>query len=189
MSRCATPLPMERLIEYWFEEAAAREDDALIEEHLFVCAACSARLEQLAAISAGAKHLVAAGDFGAVVTGPFVTRLIQAGLSVREYRVPPGGNVLCTIAPQDDLVVGRMRAVLGGIERLDVLVHTSAHGSPARLEDVPFNGEAGEVIFVPSAAYLRTLDSFTQRLELVAVAETGERVIGEYTFNHHRYRE
>jgi hypothetical protein len=96
--------------------------------------------------------------------------------------------VLCTIGPQDDLVVGRMRAVLGGIERLDVLVHTSAHGSPARLENVPFDAEAGEIIFAPGAAYLRTLDSLTQRLELVALAETGERVIGEYTFNHHRYR-
>jgi hypothetical protein len=188
MNRCATPLPMERLIEYWFDEAAARGDDALIEEHLFVCAACSARFEQLAAISAGTKEVVAAGDFGAIVTGPFVTRLIQAGLHVREYRVPPGGSVLCTIAPQDDLVVGRMRAVLGGIERLDVLVHDSAQGGPARLEDVPFDAQAGEVIFAPGAAHLRALDSLTQRLELVAVAKDGERVIGEYTFNHHRYR-
>ena len=188
MNRCTTPLPMERLIEYWFDEAAARDDDALMEEHLFVCAACSARLQQLAAISAGTKQVVVTGDFGAVVTGPFVARLKQAGLRVREYRVPPGGSVLCTIAPQDDLVVGRMRAVLGGIDRLDVLFHTSAHGGPARLEDVPFDAEAGEIIFAPGAAYLRTLDTLTQRLELVAVAEAGERVIGEYTFNHHRHR-
>ncbi len=186
MKRCATPLPMERLIEYWFDEAA-RDQDSLIEGHLFACAACSARLQQLAAISAGTKQVVAAGDFGAVVTGPFVTRLKQAGLRVREYRVPPGGSVLCTIAPQDDLVVGRMRASLAGIGRLDVLVHDPAHGGAARLEDVPFNVEAGEVIFAPGAPYLRTLGTLTQRLELVAVAEADERVIGAYTFNHHRY--
>jgi hypothetical protein len=177
---------MERLIEYWFGEAAPDQGSS-IEEHLFVCGACSARLQQLAAISAGTKEVVAAGDFGAVVTGPFVNRLKEAGLHVREYHVPPGGSVLCTIAPQDDLVVGRMRALLGGIERLDVVVHDPARKSPARLEDVPFNAEAGEVIFAPGATYLRTLGTLTQRLALVAVAAANERVIGEYTFNHHRY--
>jgi len=186
MNACVAPLPMERLIEYWFDEVAHAQD-SLIEEHLFVCAACSARLQQLAAISAGIKQVVAAGDFGAIVTGPFVTRLKQAGLRVREYRVPPGGSVLCTIAPQDDLVVGRLRASLGGIGRLDLVIHDAADGALARLEDVPFNAEAGEVIFAPGAAYLRTLDTLTQCLELVAVAEADERVIGKYTFNHHRY--
>jgi hypothetical protein len=186
MNPCAAPLPMERLIEYWFAEGTQAQD-SLIEEHLFICAACSTRLQQLAAISAGIKQVVAAGDFGAIVTGAFVARLKQAGLRVREYHVPPGGSVLCTIAPQDDLVVGRMRASLGGIGRLDMVIHDPAHGALARLADVAFNAEAGEVIFAPGAAYLRTLDTLTQCLELVAVAEADERVIGKYTFNHHRY--
>jgi hypothetical protein len=187
MNPCATPLPMERLIEYWFDEIAP-DQDSLLEEHLFMCAACSARLQQLADISAGVKQVVAAGDFGAILTGPFVTRLQRAGLRVREYRVPPGGSVLCTIAPQDDLVVGRLGAPLGGVGRLDVVIHDPARGALARLEDVPFNAEAGEVIFAPGAAYLRTLDTVTQCLELVSVTEADERVVGRYTFNHHRYR-
>ena len=83
MNPCAAPLPMERLIEYWFDEDAHAQD-SVIEEHLFICAACSARLQQLAAISAGIKQVVAAGDFGAILTGPFVTRLERAGLRVRE---------------------------------------------------------------------------------------------------------
>jgi hypothetical protein len=66
-------------------------------------------------------------------------------------------------------------------------IHDPADGALARLEDVPFNAEAGEVIFAPGAAYLRTLDTLTQCLELVAVTEADERVIGKYTFNHHRY--
>jgi hypothetical protein len=176
---------MERLIEYWFGEAA-HEEDSRIEEHLMACGACSARLHQLAALSAGIKQVVTTGDFGAVVTGPFVTRLKQAGLNVREYRVPPGGSVLCTIAPEDDLVIGRLSAALGGITRLDVISYDPAHGR-LRLEDVPFDAAAGEVLFTPGAAYLRTLDTVTQRVELVAVAAADERVIGDYTFNHHRY--
>jgi hypothetical protein len=185
MSTCAVPLSMARLIDYWFAEAVP--EDSLIEEHLMACAACSARLHQLAALSAGIKQIVTTGDFGAVVTAPFVTRLKQAGLRVREYRVPTGGSVLCTIAPQDDLVIGRLSASLTGIDRLDVISHDPVHGAPVRLEDVPFDAEAGEVLFTPGTTYLRALDTATQRVELVAVAAAGEQVVGEYTFNHHRY--
>jgi hypothetical protein len=184
MTGCASPLPAEQLIEYWFNESAPT--DALVEEHLMGCASCSARLQQLAALSAGTKALVASGDFGAVLTGSFVTRLQEAGLQVREYRVPPGGSVACTIAPQDDVVVSRLSAPLHGVERLDLVIHLP--GGQARLKDVPFNSESGEVIFAPGAAYLRSLDVMSQRMELVAVAGTHERVVGEYTFNHHRYR-
>jgi hypothetical protein len=176
---------MERLIAYWFGESAP--EDPLIEEHLMACGPCSARLHQLTALSAGIKQIVTTGDFGAVVTGPFVARLKQAGLRVREYRVPPGGSVLCTIAPRDDLVIGRLSASLGGVNRLDVIAYHPVHGGPMRLEDVPFDVEAGEVLFTPGTTYLRTLDTATQRMELVAVSASDERVIGEYTFNHHRY--
>ena len=185
MSRCASPLTTERLLAYWFDESA-REEDSLLEEHLMSCGDCSERLRQLAALSAGTKQVVAAGDFGAVVTGSFVARLKDAGLKVREYRVPPGGSVACTIAPQDDVVVSRLSAALRGIERLDLIVH--GPGVDVRLEDVPFSSEADEVLYSPGATYLRGLDTLTQRLELVAVAGAGERVVGEYTFNHHRYR-
>ena len=150
-------------------------------------ASCSARLQELALLSTGIKKVVASGAFGAVLTGVFVTRLRQAGLRVREYRVPPGGSVACTIAPDDDLVVGRLGAALGGVGRLDMLVHDDARGDSARLEDVPFDAAVGEVLFTPGVAYLRTLDTHTQRVELVAVAAGGDRVIGDYTFNHHRY--
>jgi hypothetical protein len=177
---------MEQLIEYWFDESSP-EKAAGIEQHLIACGGCSGRLQQLAALSAGTRQVVTSGDFGAVLSGTFVARLKETGLRVREYRVPPGGSVACTIAPQDDVVVSRLSASLGGVERLDLLLQGPEVRGAARLKDVPFNPQAGEVIFAPGAAYLRTLDTVTQRLQLIAVSATGERLVGEYTFNHHRY--
>ena len=185
MNACPRPLPLGVLVDYWFDELPP-DQESLIEQHLLACGSCSERLQQLAALSAGTRQVVTSGECGAVLTGTFVARLKAAGLRVREYPVSSGGSVACTIAPEDDLVVSRLRASLGGIERLDLVLQGPApHG--ARLQDVPFNSQAGEVIFAPSAAYLRTLDTLTQRLQLIAVAESGERLVGEYTFNHRRF--
>jgi dihydrodipicolinate synthase/N-acetylneuraminate lyase len=39
------------------------------------------------------------GGVRAVVTTAFLQRLIDEGLSVREYRLAPGGSVECTVTP------------------------------------------------------------------------------------------
>lgn len=186
-SDCTAPLAMSELSNYWFGEGG-HDRDAQIEEHLLNCSTCSARLAQILALSDGIKQIVLAGDLGAVVTGPFLERLKRGGLRVREYHVQSGGSVLCTIAPDDDLVVGRLRAPLAGVGRLDLLLRDPSQADVARMRDVPFNPQADEVIFAPRAAYLRQLDTLTQRLELVAVEGSADRTIGEYTFNHSRYR-
>jgi len=49
---------------------------------------------------------------------------------------------------------------------------------------VPFDAASGEVLVVPPAAWLKTMAAFTMQMRLIAVDETGERQIGEYTFNH-----
>jgi hypothetical protein len=57
--------------------------------------------------------------------------------------------------------------------------------SEFRLEDVPFDPAAGEVLTLPLApAELRKMPAHTARTRLVAVEETGERELGEYTFAH-----
>jgi DNA-directed RNA polymerase specialized sigma24 family protein len=55
---------------------------------------------------------------------------------------------------------------------------------PDRLADVPFDAETGEVLVIPSAAWLKTMPAFTMRMRLIAVSEAGEKPIGDYTFNH-----
>jgi hypothetical protein len=70
------------------------------------------------------------------------------------------------------------------VKRLDV-VRMRGSGEPEeRLADVPFDAETGEVLVIPSSAWLKTMPAFTMRMRLVAVGEAGEKQIGDYTFNH-----
>jgi hypothetical protein len=118
----------------------------------------------------------------------FAGQLTAAGLRVREYRLPPQGSVACTITPQDDLVVAHLEAPLADVQRLDVVIHEVEADLTFRLGDVAFNPASGEVLLVPKASDLRHRGRSTQRVELVAVSGTGDRVLGQYVFNHTPHR-
>lgn len=182
---CAKPIDLESLLAHWLGELPAAEE-APLEEHLFACAGCSARLEELAALAAGIRATLREGRVAAVISAPFLAALKRQGLRIREYRVPPGGRADCTLRADDDAVVSRLQAQLAGVKRVDALKRLEVGGevTEVRAEDVPFNPAAGEVLSLPSAAELRRLPAHTLRVRLVAVDETGERPLGEYTFAH-----
>lgn len=124
---------------------------------------------------------------GTVVSAPFLEAMKAQGMRLREYPVAPGGSANCTLRDEDDAVVSRMRAELRGVRRLDVLARIEVGGREVhaeRLEDVPFDAGAGEVLFLPSSAMLRRIPVHTARVRLVAVEEGAERPLGEYTFVH-----
>lgn len=185
---CASPIPLATLAEYWLGELdAARE--AAAEEHLLGCGHCSAALQELADLGDGLRALARAGAVRAVVLGTFLERLAADGLRVREYRLPPGGSINCTVAPEDDLVVAHLEAPLGGVGQIDLVLVGFGPEGRERVSDVSFDAAAGEVIFAPSTDALRASPAFTGRIQLVAVAGGGERVIGEYTFHHTPWKE
>ena len=180
---CNEPIDFETLVGYWLGELPA-EREAALEEHLFGCAQCAARLEELAALVSGVRAAVENGRVTLVVSAPFVEAMRAAGLRLRDYRLGPGGSVNCTIAGDDDAVISHLQAPLVGIKRLDLVRMRDGVPSEARVTDVPFDPAAGEVLVVPSAAWLKTMPAFTMRMRLIAVGEAGEEPIGEYTFNH-----
>jgi Putative zinc-finger len=165
------------LADYWFGELEPQREQAL-EEHLFSCAHCSARLEALSAIGAGIRATFRSGMLHAVLPRAFVEGLKRDGLRLREYRVAAGGSVNCTITTEDDFVISRLQAPLAGVERLDLVV------GPATYEDIPFDPAAGEVLVCPSPAVLRPRAAYTERMRLFAVRADGRKQIGEYTFVH-----
>jgi hypothetical protein len=179
---CTNPIDFETLVAYWLGEVPDPRE-AKLEEHLFGCTLCTRQLEELAALAAGVRAAVRDGRVGMVVSAPFVEAMKQAGLSLREYRIEPGGSVNCTIAADDDAVVSRIRAPLAGVQRLDVI---SAQGDEpeTRLADVPFDAETGELLMIPPTARLKTMPAFVLRMRLIAVSEAGEKQIGDYTFDH-----
>jgi hypothetical protein len=184
--RCASAVPFETLVAWWLGELDTAEE-APLEEHLFGCAACTAHLQALARLASGIRAVVRHGGVHAIVSGRFVEQLERDGLRIREYQVGPGQVVACTIRADDDAVVGRMRARLDGVRRLDVVQSIDVgDGRPRqwRVEDVPFDPRAGELLTLPSAAVLKRMPAHTFRVRLLAVDESGERPLGDYTFEH-----
>lgn len=120
----------------------------------------------------------------AVVTDAFVKRLVATGRTLREYRVARNGSVNCTLAPDDDVLVARLEAPLAGLERLDLELPGAEGNERVRLTDIPFDAAAGEVILTPDVPSIRALPAIRYNVRLLAVAREGERVLGEYTFNH-----
>jgi anti-sigma factor RsiW len=183
---CAKPIEIGPLVAYWLGELPAVAD-APIEEHLFGCAHCTRRLEELAALAFGIRAVVRRGALQAVITQPFLEQMKRQGMRIREYRLAPGERVACTIGADDDAVVGRMRVPLAGVKRVDALQSLDLGDRRVqqwRVEDVPFDPDAGEVLSLPSAAELKKLPAHMLRVQLVAVDESGERSLGEYTFAH-----
>lgn len=172
---------LEMLLAYELGELdPARE--AALEEHYLGCEACSARLAEVQALASGIKAAFDAGHVAAVLTPGFVEHARARGVRVREYVLPLNGSVNCTVAAEDQLLVGRLSAPLADVERLDVLVSDEGEH---RLEDVPFDAVAGEVVMVPGIAHIRGCPAHRQVVRLIAVdGGGGERTIGEYVFNH-----
>ena len=180
---CRDEIPESTLMAYWLGETAAPES-AAIEEHVFGCAGCSARLQKLVELGAAIRRATIDGAVHAVLSPSFVRQLQQDGLRVREYRMQPGTSVACTIAPEDDLVVSHLHAPFGDVRQVDVIFEDPETGSQVRMRDVAFDTTAEEVVLVPSARELRRLGVATRRARLLAVQDGAERELGSYTFNH-----
>jgi len=171
------------LVDYWLAELAPADEER-VEEHLLGCPACSERLWSLADLAEGIGTLARRGAVRAVVTRDFLERLAREGLRIREYRIPPGGSVQCTVSAEDDLLVARLVAELRGVSRVDIATCDAAGREQGRLRDVPVSPSTGEVVFLQRIESVRALPAHVKRLKLLAVEPQRERLLGEYTFIH-----
>lgn len=172
------------LQEYWLRESSPAETDAA-EDHLMRCETCGEALDELIALGEGVRAAFFAGEVWTVSGSAFIRRVANDGLRVREYRVAPNSSVHCTLAPDDELLVARLAAPLQGVQRLDILSESSlAPGQCERLEDVPFDPEDGEIVWIAKHARLRSLPAQTVVVRLLAVAADTSRELGTYTFLH-----
>lgn len=170
------------LLEHWLGELDDQRSQG-IDLHLLGCDACGTRFDEIAALAVGVREAFGAGLVGTAVGEGFVRRLGERGLRLREYSVECNGSVNCTITPEDDVVISRLRAPLSGIAQVDLVLRGPSEPG-FRAVDIPFDAASGEVVFVVPAARLRKLPNCTERMQLIAVGVDGERLIGHYTFNH-----
>ena len=181
--RCAAPIGLARLLDYWLDELPADATEG-IDEHLLGCAACSAELGELVALGGAVREALRRGTVHAFLTDPFIRRLAEGGRRVCEYRVPHNGSVNCAVAPDDDLLAAHLEAPLAGVSRVDAFATDSLDPTEHAFRDIPFDAARGEVLLVPNLAALRGMPSHRFQVRLVSVDAAGERAIGEYTFNH-----
>lgn len=179
-------LPMDVLLDYWLHDSDAAATDA-VDAHLIRCDACGRALDALVTLGQGIRDALRAGMVGGVMSAAYVRRLAAQGLKVCEYRLRPGGSVNCTVAPGDELLVSHLELppLHRGVQRLDLHVESSLEpGVRHELHDIPFDPQAGEVVWVNKVAEVRPRPAHTTQATLLAVDAAGTREVGRYVFNH-----
>ena len=183
---CANPLDTAVLADYWLG-ALAQADEEAVEEHLFTCDECGARLGEVIALTDGVRRLAREGSLQMVVSETFLKRAAEEGLRVRQYAPPAGGSVQCTVTAEDDLLIGRLAANLSGAKQVDLSLCNEHGVEQLRMADIPFEPGAGDVVLQQSITYAKAAPSETLIARLVTFDEAGEEhLVCAYTFNHTR---
>jgi hypothetical protein len=183
---CSNPIDAAVLADYWLAALAKPEEEA-VEEHLLDCDRCGARLREAIALAEGVRNLAREGSLRMVVSDAFLKRAAEEGLRVRQYAPPPGGGVQCTVTAEDDILIGRLAANLSGAKRVDLCICDGQGVEQLRLPDIPVPSGASSVVFQESIAFAKAAPTNKMIARLVTFDEAGgERLLGEYTFNHTR---
>jgi len=183
---CSHPIDAAVLADYWLAALTPSEEDG-VEQHLFECDECGARLREVIALAEGVRTLAREGSLQMVVSDTFLQRAAEQGLRIREYTVPAGGSVQCTVAADDNLLIGRLAANLSAADRVDLSFCDERGVERLRMTDIPVHAGAGSVVLQYPITYAKAAPSETQVARLVTYDDAGaERLLGEYTFHHTR---
>ena len=183
---CESPVDIAILADYW-AAALPREEEEALEEHLFACDECGARLREVIALAESIRALARAGSLLMIVSDTFLKQVSDEGFRVREYAPPKGGSIACTVTAEDDFLIGRLTADLRRARRVDLSLCDEHGAERIRLPDIPFGSEAGSVAFQQPIGYAKAAPSETMIARLFAVDDAGgESLLGQYTFQHTR---
>ncbi len=183
---CSHPIDAAVLADYWLGTLTEPEE-APVDEHLLACDPCGERLREVIALAEGVCNLAREGSLRMVVSESFLKRAAEEGLRIRTYSPPPGGGVQCTVTAEDDLLVGRLAANLSGAKRVDICLCDERGAEQLRLSDIPIPPGASSVNLQESITFAKAAPTNKMIVRLVTFDEAGgERLLGEYTFNHTR---
>jgi hypothetical protein len=176
---CASPIADERLIDYWAGDLPA-DDGAALEEHLFSCADCSARLESVASLAGGVAALARQGRISGIISRALLNRLQRDGVRVRQFTLDPGETVPCAAFPGDDVVVTSLNANLGGVRAVSLRVTGPGDVLFGAIDDIPVAPTATGVLWATPGAFVRSMPSQQLRLTL----RSADALLGEYILEH-----
>jgi len=179
---CDAPASDDDLLDYW-TRTIDRTDAERIEEHLFSCGACAARLDAMASLGAGLAALVRRGRVSGIVSRSLLNRLQRDGVQVRQYTVSPGETVPCAAFPGDDLLVVSLRADFAGAESVSLSVTGPEDAAFGYVSDVPVARSDSEILWATPGDRVRRMPSARLRLRLTS-GSAGAPVLGEYELDH-----
>ena len=183
---CPDPIDAAVLADYWLAVLASSEEEA-VEEHLLACDHCGTRLREVISLAEGVRNLAREGSLRMIVSDAFLRRAEEEGLRVRQYAPPLGGGVNCTVTAEDDILIGRLAANLSGAKRVDLCICDEHGVEQHRLTDIPVHSGGGSVVYQESITLMKAAPTTKIVARLVTFdAAGGERLLGEYTFNHTR---
>ena len=183
MPRCQAPIPDGTLLDYWAGDLAVGDETDRVEEHLFACGDCSARLHRLTAFGPGLATLVRQGRVSGIVSRTLLNRMQRDGIHVRMYSLVPGETVPCAVFPGDDLVVAALRADFSGVDAVTLSVTWPADSPSGKIDDVPVSGPDAEVLWATPAAVVRQMPSMRLQLTLASAGATCAE-LGRYVLDH-----
>jgi hypothetical protein len=181
--RCQAPILDGTLLDYWAHDLAGGDETDRVEEHLFACGDCSARLHRLAALGPGLATLVRQGRISGIVSRALLNRMQRDGIHVRMYSLVPGETVPCAVFPGDDLVVTALRADFSGVDAVTLSVTGAGDAPFSQLDNVPVSGPDAEVFWATPAAVVRRMTSTRLQLTLASAGATRAE-LGRYVLDH-----
>ena len=181
--KCRAPISDAILLDYWARDLSDGGETDGVEDHLFACSECTARLQGLAELGTGLATLVRLGRVSGIVSRALLNRMQRDGVHVRMYSLAPGETVPCAVFPGDDLIVTALRADFTSVETVSLSV-TGSGDSPFRQYDsVPAPPPAGEILWATPAAVVREMPSMRLQLTLASVGATRAE-LGRYVLEH-----
>jgi len=180
---CTEPLKLAILIDYWFADLAPLVAER-VEDHLFGCASCTERLRQLVALTEGVRTLADNGRIQAVVTSAFLESVAAAGCAMKTYRLVPGDTIQCTITLGDHVVAFHLGVDLRRAQQVDLINFDREGREEGRLDDIPFNASAQEVVLLERTDSLSALRAAVRRMKLIGHEAGGQRLLAVYTLTY-----
>jgi len=186
LTNCSEPLDAAVLADCWLAALPSSQEEE-VELHLLACDSCGSRLREVMKLADGIRQLAREGSLRLVVSDAFLKRAEEEGLRVRQYTVPPGGGVQCTVTAEDDILIGRLSVSLSQAKRIDLSFCDASGIEQIRLRDIPAHAGMDSIAFQESITFAKAAPTNKMIARLLAIDESGsENLIGEYTFNHTR---
>lgn len=156
---------------------------AAIEEHVFACADCAGRAAEFDALLRAIPPAVRTADVGGFVTDDILNRLAREGVHMRTFVLSPGAVVPCAVWDDDEVMVLRLRADIGGAD--EVTMSQRVAGEEVLRSTGPvIDGRTGEVIYSLPAAWVRRFPVVNVEVALTAHEGGADRAVGSYTLVH-----